>query len=373
MYIGVDGNEANVEYKVGVSWYVYKLLQQFANTASVENSYTVFLRENPKKDLPKQNNFFHYAVVPGKTAWSQFFLPLALYIRYRSVDIFFSPAHYAPRFCPVPTVVTLHDLSYFYYPNDFHSRDLLKLEHWTSYSVQHAAKVIAVSNTTKLDALMQYGLRTDAVVVIPNGFEPPSQKPTTLSTATSPYFVYVGTLQPRKNIETLLYAFADVHEKYPSYSLHIVGKKGWMYEHIFTLVESLKLTNCVTFTGYVDEKEKYSIITNATALVLPGLYEGFGLPMLEAFYTQVPVIAAYAGALPEIGEDAVLYAKPVDHVDLSLKMIEVIEKKDTEARTKRAYLLVKKYSWEKTARQILDVLKEAYTSGKTYSTKISIF
>ena len=361
MHIGVDGNEENVEYKVGVSWYVYKLLQQFAKTASAENSYTVFLRENPKRDLPKQNKFFHYAVVPGKIAWSQLFLPFALYIRYRSIDIFFSPAHYTPRFCPVPIVVTLHDLSYFYYPNDFYRRDLLKLEHWTRYSVQHAAKIIAVSDRTKRDALAQYGLRTDAVLVIPNGFEPPSQKPI-LTSVTSPYFVYVGTLQPRKNIETLLYAFADVHEKYPSYCLRIVGKKGWMYERIFTLVEFLKLTNYVTFTGYVDEKEKYSIITNATALVLPGLYEGFGLPMLEAFYTRVPVVAAYAGALPEIGEDAVLYTKSVDHVDLSLKMIEVIEKKDAEARTKRAYLLVKKYSWERTAHQILDVLKKVYSS-----------
>ncbi|PJE62549.1 hypothetical protein COU88_04405 [Candidatus Roizmanbacteria bacterium CG10_big_fil_rev_8_21_14_0_10_39_6] len=358
MHCGIDGNEANVEHKVGVSWYVYKLLQQFAKTASKDDSYTIFLREKPRKDMPNESEYFHYAVIPGRTAWSQLFLPLALYIQHRDIDVFFSPAHYAPRFCPVPIVVTLHDLSYFYYPNDFLKSDLLKLEHWTRYSVKRAAHVIVVSETTKKDAITQYDLCDKNITVIPNGFEPPNLK-LIISHATTPYFVYVGTLQPRKNLETLLYAFADIHARYPKYTLRIVGKKGWMFDHVFCIVESLKLTDCVLFTGYVEEKEKYSIIANATALMLPGLYEGFGLPMLEAFYARVPVIAAYAGALPEIGEDMVVYANPIDHIDLSEKMIDVIEHGNIEARIASAYNLVKKYTWERTAKEIHTVLKNA--------------
>jgi len=357
MHCAIDGNEANVEHKVGVSWYVYKVLQYFAKNASGENVFTVFLRDKPREEMPHENAHFHYAVVPGKAAWSQLFLPFALYMQPRAIDIFFSPAHYAPRFCPVPTVVTIHDLSYFYYPNDFLKPDLLKLEHWTRYSVEHAAHIIAVSNTTKQDAMNQYKLNDEDITVIPNGFEPPDIQ-LDASPVFSHYFTYIGTLQPRKNIETLLYAFSNVHAKYPKYSLRIIGKKGWMFDRIFKLVETLKLTSSVLFTGYVEEQEKYTILAHATALITPGLYEGFGLPILEAFYTKTPVIASNAGALSEIGEDVVTYFKPVDQIDLAEKMVDVIEQGKVEARIARAYELTKKYTWDTTAKEILSVLQK---------------
>ncbi|MCR4329853.1 MAG: glycosyltransferase family 4 protein [Candidatus Roizmanbacteria bacterium] len=358
MHCAIDGNEANVEHKVGVSWYVYKLLQQFAKIASKNDSFTIFLREKPREDMPEESTYFHYAIVPGKNVWSQVFLPLALYTQYRTIDVFFSPAHYAPRFCPVPLVVALHDLSYFYYPSDFLKSDLYKLEHWTRYSVKRATHVIAVSQTTKKDAIRQYNLKDDKITVVPNGFEPPGMQLTTLPSF-SHYFAYIGTLQPRKNLETLLHAFSNVHAKYPQYTLRIIGKKGWMFDHVFRIIESLKLTNSVLFTGYVDEQEKYSVITNATALIVPGLYEGFGLPMLEAFHTKTPVIAANSGALPEIGKDVATYFELIDHVDLSEKMIDVIEHGKVKIQIARAYELVKEYTWELTARRILTILKKA--------------
>src|SRR4051812_12478515 len=117
MTIGIDGNEANVAHPVGVSVYTLQLLTYYAYTASRDHSFIVYIRKPPLKHMPQENEYFRYRVVRGPFAWSQLFLPAALY-QDRRCDVFFSPAHYVPRFCPVPMVVTIHDLAYFYYPDE---------------------------------------------------------------------------------------------------------------------------------------------------------------------------------------------------------------------------------------------------------------
>ena len=148
MIIGVDGNEANVEKRVGVSVYTLNLLKYFKKQSNKDLKFKIYLKNSPLSDLPNQDNFFQYKVVPGKILWSQIYLPLQLYQK-KDIDVFFSPAHYIPRFCPVPTVVTIHDLAYFYFEKDFLKKDLYQLKSWTKYSVNKASKIIAVSKTTK--------------------------------------------------------------------------------------------------------------------------------------------------------------------------------------------------------------------------------
>jgi len=141
MIIGVDGNEANVDLQVGVSIYTSELLRYFHTHASDKIRFLVYLRDLPKKSLPKETTFFKYKIIPGPIAWSQFFFPLYLNIM-KDCDILFCPAHYSPRFCPVPIVLTIHDLSYYYYPEEFLKKDLYKLTHWTCYSAIKAIDVI---------------------------------------------------------------------------------------------------------------------------------------------------------------------------------------------------------------------------------------
>src|SRR5258708_2372492 len=171
MIIGVDGNEANVNEKVGVSVYTYELLKYFQRHSNASQEFLVFLKSKPNLELPVEKDHFHYEVVPGNFLWSQTFLPLHLYKKKalgQKVDVFFSPAHYAPRFCPIPFVVSINDLSYFYYPDEFLKKDLHKLKTWTKYSVEKAKKVIAVSNTTKKDSVKFYHLSDEKVEVIYN-------------------------------------------------------------------------------------------------------------------------------------------------------------------------------------------------------------
>jgi glycosyltransferase involved in cell wall biosynthesis len=333
MILGIDGNEANVSEKVGVSYCVWNQLRVLSELESwkvgklnlhsfksaltkpkeVENKsrlkIRVFLKDSANAEMPKENDFFRYVVVPKKTLWSQFDLPLVLFTKHRDLDYFLAPAHYAPRFCPCKTIVIVHDLSYFYYPSSFLKKDLYQLKHWTEYSVKQAQRVIAVSEVTKQDLIKNYQLSEQKITVIHNGWAQGSLTPLTEEThfgggrtltdlTRQPYFLYIGTLQKRKNLVNLILGFAKLQKTYPQYRLFLVGKKGWLYDELFTLVKNYRLEQTVIFPGYLDEPTKQSMLSGANALVLPGFYEGFGLPILEAFALGVPVLLANSGALP---------------------------------------------------------------------------
>ena len=313
MIIGIDGNEANVKEKVGVSVYTLKLLKYFKKKATKHQQFVVFLKSKPNKDLPEEFEFYRYAIIRGNFLWSQTFLPLELYKRKalgQNIQVFFSPAHYSPRFCPIPVVVTIHDLSYFYYPDEFLKKDLYQLKKWTKYSVEKAKKIIAVSNTTKKDLIKFYSVAEKKIEVVYNGYEKASGRTSgveeelnnrknlevnlrKLQTKKQNYILYVGTLQPRKNVTVLIDAFYRFKEKKPDYKLVIVGKKGWLFDHIFKKVKDLNLKKEVEIKGYVSDEELSLLYQNAFCFVLPSLYEGFGIPLLEAMSFGTPVISSF--------------------------------------------------------------------------------
>src|SRR3989344_2811886 len=167
--IGIDGNEANVKEQVGVSTYSQNLLSQFHKRVNKNLQFIIYLRNRPLKTMPIENKYFRYEIVKGKFLWSQIFLPVKLLIGKKN-NIFFSPAHYIPRIITAPTVVTIHDLSYYYYPEDFLKKDLFKLRNWTKYSVHKAKKIIAVSENTKKDIIKIFGIPEEKVQVIYNGY-----------------------------------------------------------------------------------------------------------------------------------------------------------------------------------------------------------
>ncbi|OGK18003.1 hypothetical protein A3G67_04525 [Candidatus Roizmanbacteria bacterium RIFCSPLOWO2_12_FULL_40_12] len=358
MIIGIDGNEANVDELVGVSVYTKNLLSYFQKQASSNLQFEIFLKEKPKASLPPETKDFKYKVVGPSFLWSQISLPLAL--KNTNLDVFFSPAHYAPRYLSKPLVVTIHDLSYFYYPEEFLKKDLHKLTHWTKYSVEKAKKVIAVSENTKKDLMKFYNVPENKISVIYNGFEKnvPSSK-FQAQNSSEPYFLYVGTLQPRKNLKALIKAFNEFKKNNPEYKLKIVGKKGWIFEDIFSLVDELKLTEEITFEGFVSDDKLVNLYKNAHGFVLPSFYEGFGIPILEAMSYGCPVIASNTSSLPEVGEDACLYFDP-KNVNELVKRME--ESKNPELRGKlidKGLERVKKFSWEKSAKETLRIIKSA--------------
>src|SRR5581483_5659127 len=138
MLIAIDGNEANVERKVGIGEYAFKLLVEFSKLKKQNIDFSVYLKEPPRQDLPKESNQWDYRIIQPKKLWTQIGLPLDLYRHRPRPTLFFTPTHYAPRFSPIPTVISVMDLSYLYFPELFKKSDLYQLHNWTRYSVNKA-------------------------------------------------------------------------------------------------------------------------------------------------------------------------------------------------------------------------------------------
>ncbi len=365
MIIGLDGNEANVTQAVGVSVYAQNLLYYFQKNANKNNQFKIFLRNKPLSFLPQESEYFKYIIVQGKAFWSQLFLPLNLYFQ-NKVDVFFSPAHYAPRFCPVPLVVTIHDLSYFYYPNEFLKKDLYKLRNWTKYSVKKASKIISVSKTTKKDLMKFYEIPDEKITVIYNGG--PRRHPEQGAkrrvegslNLSKPYILFVGTLQPRKNINVLIDAFSILVKTSPDIKLVITGKKGWLFTEIFKKVTELNLEDKIIFTDHISDDELTWLYKNALCFVMPSLYEGFGIPILEAMENSCPVISSFSSSLPEVAGEAALYFDPTNSSDLLEKINQLLINKDLKNDLiKKGKERVKQFSWEKSAKETLEIIQSA--------------
>ena len=360
MTIGIDGNEANVSERVGVSMYTLNLLKEFHKNASKQTRFVIYLRKPPLSDLPEQNEYFKYVVIPDSVAWSQIFFPAYL-ATHKKPDVLFCPAHYIPRFSSVKTVVAIHDVAYFYFPEEFLKKDLYKLKNWTSYALSRSRKVISVSENTKKDIIKFYKTSEEKIEVIHNGFNQASSTeiPKEYEIPSSPYLLYVGTLQPRKNVAKLIEAFSILKKEHADLKLYIVGKKGWLYDEIFARVTQLQLQDDVIFSGYVTNAEKNALYKHAQAYVLPSLYEGFGNPPLEAMSAGCPVIVSNNSSLPEICSDACVYFDPNDTMDMVKKIGEVLSNKELRTSLKaKGEQRVKEFSWEKCASKTLEVLKK---------------
>jgi len=204
----------------------------------------------------------------------------------------------------------------------------------------------------------EYAIEDKKISVVYNGYNLPKKVPMKQHNKNlSPYFLYVGTIQPRKNLETLIEAFSTLHSTHPEFKLIMAGKKGWLYDAIFKQVEKLNLKEYIHFLGYVTDEEKNNLYAEATALVLPSLYEGFGIPLLEAMALGCPVISSFSSSLPEVGGEACLYFDPKNGTDLVEKMSLLITDKDLRINLiatgkQRAQL----FSWRQSGEQTLTIL-----------------
>lgn len=367
MIIGIDGNEANVSHKVGVSEFAFQLLHQFyrlRKEGKISDKFYIYLKDHPQSDLPVATDWFSYVIVGPKKLWTQIGLPLHLFLERKKPDIFMSPTHYAPRFSLIPTVVSVMDLSYLHFPELFKKTDLYQLTNWTSYSVKQAKHVITISLSSKNDIIKYYGIEDKKVSVVYLGLKPLMKDTAKISkevlkekyTINSNYILFVGTLQPRKNIARLIEAFSLIKDK--TLQLVIIGKKGWLYEDIISAPQKFSVADRVKFLDYVTDEDLPAFYTYAECFVLPSLYEGFGLPVLEAMQYGCPVIISNVSSLPEAGGDAAVYVDPHNTSDIVEKIENVLKnKKLRQEMIRKGYEQVKKFSWDKTAKEVLDILK----------------
>ena len=366
MKIGLDGNEANIENRVGSGKYVYELIKQFSQNKKYE--FEVFLKQNPLSDLPKETKNFKYNVFGPKFLWTQFALPMHLTFGKRP-DLFFSMSHYGPRFSPVPYVITIFDLSYLHYPELFRKNDLYQLTNWTKYSIKNSKHIFAISKSTKEDIIKNYGVDPSKITVIyigydKNLFKPQPkekiQKVKKMYKVSGDYIIFVGTLQPRKNLERLIESFSRLTHQL---QLVIVGRKGWLYDSIFKKVKDLDLEKRVIFTDYVPDNDLPPLICGAEAYVLPSLWEGFGIPVIEAQACGVPVVVSNVSSLPEIVADSGILVDPEKTDSIANGIKKSLDAKTRTVLVKRGFENAKRFSWEKCAKETLTILEKVATKA----------
>ncbi len=372
MIIAVDGNEANVKNRVGSGQYTFELLKQFSKDKS--HRFIIYLKDEPQSDLPKN---LDYKVFGPKKFWTQFALPLSLTFGPKP-DVFFSPAHYGPRFSRVPYVVTIHDLSYLHFPELFKKNDLYQLTSWSKYSIENSAHIIAVSQTTKDDIVKYYKVSPSKITVIHEGYDRDRFKPQPKNTIDKikkkykimgDYIFFVGTLQPRKNIERLIEAFAKLIGNWKleigNCQLVIAGKKGWMYDQILSKAKTLGIESKVVFTSFVPDADLPVLISGAKACVNPSLWEGFGIPVIEAQACGVPVAVSATSSLPEIVSDSGLTFNPQNTDEISSAIFKLLTDEKLRARLIQTGLRnTKRFSWRESAHKTLEVLEKQY-AGRT--------
>ena len=391
MLIGIDGNEANVKKRVGVGEYGFQVLKHLKTqnsklkTQSHNLKFKIYLKRQPLESFPEETEGWKYKVFGPKKFWTQIALPLNLCLGRPRPDVFFSPTHYAPRFCPIPSVISIMDLSFFKFPEMFKKKDLVQLKSWTAYSAKKAVKILTISQASKNDIIRYYRVPKERIVVIYPGKRKIESGKGKMGVKEvrkkygieGDYILYVGTLQPRKNLSRLIEAFKTVCANYSNLKrinsnkfdknsgnsdiyLVIAGKKGWMYDEIFQKVKELNLEKNVIFTGYVPDEDLPVLYKGAKCFVLASLYEGFGIPVLEAMSFGCPVVISNVSSLPEIGGKAAVYVDPYDVKDIAEKIKLIIENGKLKKEMREKGLeQAKKFSWEKCARETFKVLKEA--------------
>jgi len=361
MHIGIDGYEANVAERVGIGQYAYEILTHLY-PLSRKHNVTVFLPSAPRGDMPPENLHWHYRVSGPAKLWTFIGLPLAL--RKNPVDVFFSPTHYIPRFTNIPRVMAIMDISYLKYPELFKAKDLYQLRQWTAYSVAHAARIMTISQSSKNDIIKAYRVPATRVVVTYPGF---SMKESGIrhQAPIKNYILSVGTIQPRKNYSRLIEAFAlflrENKQKFSDLKLLIIGKKGWMYESILDAPKKYGVENQVKFLDFVPDSELASYYKNALCFALPSLYEGFGLPVLEAMAYGCPVVVSNVSSLPEIAGKAGIYVNPESAEDIAKGLLIAVRQRNLiqgKNRTNAGLAQTKKFTWDNAAKKTLEALEK---------------
>ena len=307
-----------------------------------------------------------------RIAWEQALAPLVA-VR-DAVDVVHAPVNIAPLLAPRPVVVTVHALAFLRDPEQYPAAQQQYLRLFTALSVRRARRIIAVSEHTRQDILRYYGVQPERVVTVPNGVDHERFRPVSDPQATrafraahglpEDFILFVGTLQPRKNLVGLLRAYAQL-DPATRPPLIVGGGEGWLYEPIFTEAQALGVADDVRFAGYIDPVELPLWYSAATMFVYPSLYEGFGLPVLEAMACGSPVITSSTSALAEVAGDAALLVDPEDVGSLSAALRRLGEDAELRATLRRRGLeRAAAFSWERTARATVQVYRAAYRPAR---------
>lgn len=361
MHIGIDARLTN-HRQAGISRYTRQLVEALGRR-ELDDQFYLLQDFRHKESIIDHPSFMRRGIyTPAHHRLERFTFPLE--VSALGLDVLHSPDFIPPR-GKFRSVITVHDLVFMMYPH-FLTKDAARYYGQIDQAVRRADAIIAVSKATKNDTIRLLGVPEHKVHVIYEAASSvfrPLNKPDLLQRVRGrfgipgDFLLFVSTIEPRKNIPTLLKAFRQLLDGYRvDVSLVLAGAKGWLYDEVFQLTEELNLVDDVFFLGRVSTEELVWLYNTAQALVAPSIYEGFGLTPLEAMACHTPVIVSDVSSLPEVVGDAGLLVDPYEVEELAVAMWRILD--DGELRqcliekgAKRAAF----FSWDKAAEQTLAV------------------
>jgi glycosyltransferase involved in cell wall biosynthesis len=420
MLIGIDASRANRKFKGGTEWYSYYLIRELAKIDRT-NQYILYsdrplvgglanLKDDGQLSAPGKINYWGWQEIksphnnfrvkvlywPFKFFWTQLRLSLEMLIF--PPEVLFISAHTLPLIHPKKSIVTIHDIGFarekqLYSLDDIgpagslmgvllnffiklftggkFGSNVLDYHSWsTKFALKHAKKIIAVSEFTKQELIDVYGAAQAKIEVVYNGYnqfiykkindQAEIEKILNKYEINVPYIFYVGRLEKKKNTATLVQAYAVMRQKYKNikHKLVLAGNASLGFDEVKYVIEEFDLNNDVIMTGWIPESDMPFIFNGASVFVFPSLYEGFGIPLLQAMASEVPIAASDIAPIVEVSRGAALLFNPKDKNDIAEKMARLIaNKKLAENLVNLGRNRVKDFSLDSCAKKTLSVIE----------------
>jgi glycosyltransferase involved in cell wall biosynthesis len=358
MRVAIDASRTTVARVTGTEHYSRELIRALIRL-DAEHDLHLYFRDRPPEALFPPSPRVHHHVIPFPRLWTH--ARFAWEVTRTRPDVVFVPAHTLPFVFRGRAVVTVHDLGFRYFPEAHPLRDRLYLNLTTAYSARRAACVLADSQATANDLTGIFGISAAKVRVVYPGVDalPIGDVAEIRAKYRLPerYFLFLGTLQPRKNIAVIVQAYQRWRAANPDDGAELVlaGGKGWLYDERWT-----KGVPGVHLPGYVDDADKGALYAGALALVFPSLYEGFGFPVLEAMHCGTPVITSRTSSLPELAGDAALLAEPLAVEAIAGHMTRLSSDETLRQQLREwGYAQARKFTWARAAEETLRALEFA--------------
>jgi glycosyltransferase involved in cell wall biosynthesis len=371
MLIGIDASRAAAARRTGTENYSLHLIHELLSLDQAHR-FRLYFRQIPPPEL-----FPGHAetrVIPFPRLWTH--ARLSWEMLQEPPDLLFVPSHVLPLVHPALSVVTVHDLGYHYHPEAHTLFQNVYLRWSTRFNARTASHIVADSEATRRDLGRYYDTPPEKVTVVYPGWDQtlsPVEDTAILRAVQAryrlsrSYLLYLGTLQPRKNLVRLVQAFGrlwrgldgEAKGQCPDLQLVLAGKKGWFYDDIIAAVRREDLEGRILLTGYVPDADLAALLSGALAFVYPSLYEGFGLPVLEAMACGTAVVCSKAASLPEVAGDAAILVDPLDIEGLTTALARVVYEEDLRQELVcRGFRQTAKFSWRRCAEETLAVLEE---------------
>ncbi|MDD5566797.1 MAG: glycosyltransferase family 1 protein [Patescibacteria group bacterium] len=376
MRIGIDCRtilNPKTGERAGVGHYSYYLVKNLL-ALDKKNEYVLFFdyRFKDPREFQQRNvkiRYFPFSQYKKFLPFSYSHMLITAFLNREKLDIFHSPANVIPYTYSRPSIVTVHDLAIYRHPEWFPRGQKFSVSILVPHSLQRARRIIGVSQATKNDIVKIFKIPEGKIKVIHEGMKlekcPGDAKGLGKKYGLpGQYLLYVGTLEPRKNLVRLVSAYHNLiarQKHLVKYKLVLAGHRGWQSDLIFKKIKELGLTNQVAYLNYIPHLDKLALIKNATAFVFPTLYEGFGLPVLEAMCLGTPVITSNVASIPEVAGQAAFLINPRNERELTEAMRKVLNSDSLRQRMSSAGLVqAKKFSWHKCAEETLKVYAEEF-------------